>query len=72
MGRIRTKVIRRNTAIIVSLAKDKLNDNFEHNKIIIKDYIPEKKIRNKVAGYATYLFKHNKVDEFLIKYRKRI
>jgi ribosomal protein S17E len=72
MGRIRTKLIRRNAAIILSLARDKLNDNFEHNKMVVKEYILEKKVRNKVSGYITYLFRNKLVDEFLIKYRRKV
>lgn len=58
MGRIRTKDIKILASQLV--ATNRFTDNFEKNKMIIKEMkIPlTKRMRNKVAGYVTRLVKN--------------
>jgi len=59
MGRIKTMLIKRNTAEIIEKHGDMLNDKFDHNKKMVGRIInsPSKKLRNVIAGYATRLKK---------------
>ncbi|MCW1292825.1 MAG: 30S ribosomal protein S17e [Candidatus Parvarchaeota archaeon] len=72
MGRVRTKEVRNGALKLISLFKDKFNNNFNNNKLIVKQYVKEKKVRNKIAGYITFLYKKRKVEEALIKYKRSI
>jgi small subunit ribosomal protein S17e len=56
MGRIKSTLIKKATKQL--LAKDiKFTNDFETNKKMLKDSMPSKPIRNKVAGYITRLVK---------------
>ncbi len=59
MGRIKTKMMRRLTFDVMKVAKEQLNTNFEDNKKVVTPLLGDagKKIRNRVAGYATRLMK---------------
>lgn len=72
MGRVRTRDIRNAAIQLISMFKDKFSKDFENNKKIVKQYIKERKVRNKVAGYITFLFKTNRVEAAIIRYRKHI
>ena len=56
MGRIKTTMIKRAT---FELLKQDIgfSEDFEHNKKLLKDTMPSKKVRNKIAGYIARLKK---------------
>ncbi len=60
MGRIKTQLIKRLSLQLVNEYKDELKENFDENKKLIENLLPEasKKIRNAVAGYVTRLIKN--------------
>ena len=59
MSRIRTKYIKNITKKILLEHSSKFTDKFEENKKVLNNlfHIPSKVIRNKVAGYITFLKK---------------
>ncbi|MBI2671405.1 30S ribosomal protein S17e [Candidatus Woesearchaeota archaeon] len=65
MGRIKTSQIKSATFKILNKHRDKIKDNFEDNKIVLKDLakIESKKLRNVVAGYLTRLIKQEKLEK---------
>ena len=54
MGRIKTTMIKRATFELIELDIP-FGDSFEENKKILKDTMPSKKVRNKIAGYIARL-----------------
>jgi len=56
MGRIKTALVKRTTFDLLKQDID-FNDSFEHNKKILNNTMPSKKIRNKIAGYLARLKK---------------
>ena len=59
MGRVRTKTVKRAARQIVEKYYAKLTLDFQMNKKISEEVatIPSKKLRNKIAGFATHLMK---------------
>mmetsp|Transcript_92707 Transcript_92707/g.215444 ORF Transcript_92707/g.215444 Transcript_92707/m.215444 type:complete len:133 (+) Transcript_92707:71-469(+) len=59
MGRVRTKTVKRAARIIVEKYFSKLTMDFQINKKIAEEVatIPSKRLRNKIAGFATHLMK---------------
>ncbi len=59
MGRIKPKFVKINARRLIEKYEDKFNDDFEHNKQVIKEMnlISSKKIINQLAGYITRLIK---------------
>lgn len=59
MGRVRTKTVKRSARVIVEKYYSKLTLDFQINKKIAEEValIPSKRLRNKIAGYATHLMK---------------
>lgn len=59
MSRIRTKFVKMTTRKIWDRYSDKFTKDFEENKIILEEVadVPSKKLRNKLAGYLTFLKK---------------
>ena len=59
MGRVRNAFVKRNTREIMNQFADKFTTEFEKNKKILTDVakINSKKIRNRIAGYITFLKK---------------
>ena len=59
MGRIKTKLVKRESLNIFKKHAEALKDNFEENKEQVSRFadIPSKKIRNIIAGYVTRLVK---------------
>ncbi|MCS7123140.1 MAG: 30S ribosomal protein S17e [Candidatus Aenigmarchaeota archaeon] len=57
MGRIRTTIIKNLAEKILNENREKFSKDFNHNKNILKEImdIKSKKLRNKVAGYITFL-----------------
>jgi small subunit ribosomal protein S17e len=62
MGRIKSKLVKRTTNNLLN-NENVFNEDFEENKRILRDKMPSKKIRNKIAGYATRLKKKEKTRD---------
>jgi len=54
MGRIKSALIKR-TANNLLKEENKFNEDFEKNKVLIKDLTQSKSMRNKISGYITRL-----------------
>ncbi len=59
MGRIKLRLIKRTTRKLIGEHKEDFKEDFEENKKIVDKYTsaPNKKLRNKIAGYITRLMK---------------
>ena len=59
MGRIRTKTVKKAARTIIEKYYPRMTLDFHTNKRICEEValIPSKKMRNKIAGYATHLMK---------------
>jgi small subunit ribosomal protein S17e len=59
MGRVRTKMTKIQGKRIIEKYADRFTNDFEHNKQVLKELavFSSKKIRNKIAGYITFLKK---------------
>ena len=59
MGRVRTKTVKRAAKLLIEKYYSKLSNDFHINKRILSDVsvTPSKRIRNKIAGFATHLMK---------------
>ncbi len=55
MGRIKSTLIKRTGRRLCSETTDIFNTKFDNNKKRLRDTMPSKRIRNKVAGYITRL-----------------
>ncbi len=67
MGRIKSLMIKRAAKKLLE-DKESFSESFEHNKKRLKDTMPSKPIRNKVAGYISRLVRMQK--ESLTKVKK--
>merc|ERR1712070_336213 len=58
-GRVRTKTVKKAARVIVENYYARLTLDFQMNKKIAEEVaiIPSKRLRNKIAGYATHLMK---------------
>lgn len=61
MGRIRTKWVKNMSKEFIKIYPEKFNTDFENNKKVLNglDFVMDKSIRNKVAGYIVTLIKKN-------------
>ena len=59
MGKIRTKTVKRASRLVVEKYFSRLNRDFYQNKRVILDVTiaRSKKLKNKIAGYATHIMK---------------
>eukprot|EP01004_Peranema_trichophorum_P010989 NODE_9835_length_561_cov_111.198630_g9196_i0.p1 GENE.NODE_9835_length_561_cov_111.198630_g9196_i0~~NODE_9835_length_561_cov_111.198630_g9196_i0.p1 ORF type:complete len:140 (-),score=26.52 NODE_9835_length_561_cov_111.198630_g9196_i0:76-495(-) len=59
MGRVRTKTIKKSARTIVEKYYQKLTQDFHTNKKVVSEIavVPSKRLRNKIAGFATHLMK---------------
>eukprot|EP00796_Vickermania_ingenoplastis_P004650 gene4652-3352_t len=59
MGKIRTKTVKRASRLVVEKYFAKLNTDFYQNKRVVMDVTiaRSKKMKNKIAGYATHIMK---------------
>ena len=59
MGRVRTKTVKKAAKVLIEKYYLKLTNDFHLNKKILSDVgrVPSKRIRNKIAGFATHLMK---------------
>lgn len=54
MGRIKSALVKR-TANKLLEEENKFNEDFNKNKLLLKNFMPSKKIKNKIAGYLARL-----------------
>ena len=59
MGRVRTKTVKRAARQLIEKFYPKMSLDFHYNKRVLDDVaiVPSKRIRNKIAGYASRLMK---------------
>ena len=59
MGRVRTKTVKRAAKVLLERHYQKLTSDFHMNKRILSEVakVPTKRLRNKIAGFATHLVK---------------
>jgi small subunit ribosomal protein S17e len=59
MGRVRNKTVKKAAKALIEKYYMKLTPDFHLNKKVLSDVgeIPSKKIRNRIAGFATHLLK---------------
>jgi ribosomal protein S17E len=62
MGRIKTAMIKRTTHELMKQDID-FSPEFNHNKKLLKNTMPSKKVRNKIAGYIARLEKVKKKQQ---------
>jgi len=60
MGKIKSKVVRRTADSLVQKGIE-FNANFDHNKKILSNTMPSKKLRNQLAGFLARLKKQEKI-----------
>ena len=56
MGRVRTKTVKRAAKVLIEKYYTKLTTDFHTNKKILSEVsvVPTKRLRNKIAGFATH------------------
>ena len=59
MGRVRTKTVKRAARQLIEKFYPKMSFDFHYNKRVLDDVaiVPSKRIRNKIAGYASKLMR---------------
>jgi len=59
MGRVRTKTVKKASRLIIEKYYPRLTSDFQTNKKLCDEIaiIPSKRLRNKIAGFATHLMK---------------
>ncbi len=57
MGRIKSKLIKRTARQLIEKLPGSFTSDFKHNEKALKDTMPSKPIRNKVAGYIGKVIK---------------
>ena len=59
MGRVRTKTVKRAARQLIEKFYPKMSLDFHYNKRVLDDVavVPSKRLRNKIAGYASKLMK---------------
>jgi len=57
MGRVRTKTVKKSARLVIEKYYSRLTNDFQTNKRICDEVavIPSKRLRNKIAGFATHL-----------------
>jgi small subunit ribosomal protein S17e len=60
MGRIKTKPIKRASTRLIAKSPELFTEEFNHNKRVLGNDMPSKKVRNMIAGYLARLKKHNR------------
>ena len=56
MGRIKSSLVKRTSKNLMK-EENKFESDFNKNKVLLKDQLPSKSIRNKIAGYIARLKK---------------
>jgi len=62
MGKIKTKLVKKTSTILLNKGVE-LEEDFEKNKKILKDVAPSKKVRNQIAGYLVRLKKQERIEK---------
>lgn len=62
MGRIKSLMVKRTAKKLIE-DESLFTDSFEHNKKVLKDTMPSKAIRNKIAGYMARLVRMKKMKQ---------
>lgn len=59
MGKVRTALIKRTAKKLLATYPDYFNEDFEHNKKVVRTIvdIQSKRVKNQIAGYITRLVK---------------
>jgi len=59
MGRVRTKTVKKASRLIIEKYYTRMTTDFQTNKKICEEVavIPSKRLRNKIAGFATHLMR---------------
>lgn len=60
MGRIKSTLIKRTARKFVDRSPESFNKDFGHNKAILGNSMPSKRMRNMIAGYITRIKKNTK------------
>jgi small subunit ribosomal protein S17e len=62
-GRVRTKTVKKSAKVLIEKHFSKLGEDFHLNKKVLSEFgeIPSKRLRNKIAGFATHLMKRIQV-----------
>lgn len=61
MGRIKSTLIKRTAKKLIESSPETFSADFKHNESVLKNTMPSKPIRNKIAGYISRLLKAKKV-----------
>jgi len=64
MGRIKPKMVK-NTAKSLLAEEHSFTPDFDHNKKLLGNHMPSKKIRNKIAGYLARLVRAQKTPRVI-------
>jgi small subunit ribosomal protein S17e len=62
MGRIKSALIKR-TAKNLAKEPNKFDDTFNTNKNLLKNSMPSKRLRNRIAGYITRMRRNEKAKK---------
>lgn len=57
MGRVKQTLVRKTAAKLVELKGEEFTTDFDHNKKPLRNTMPSKKMRNKIAGQISRLVK---------------
>ena len=63
MGRIKSAMVKKAARELMETEDHQFNENFEHNKKLLGNTMPSKKIRNKIVGYIARLMKTKKTEQ---------
>ena len=53
-------LVKRTSRQLLAQQSESFNDSFEHNKKVLRDEMPSKKTRNKIAGYMAHVVRMQK------------
>jgi small subunit ribosomal protein S17e len=60
MGRIKPTLVKRTSRQLIEKSCESFGKTFEENKRVLKDTLPSKKMRNKIAGYIARIKRNTK------------
>ena len=60
MGRIKSKMIKRNSRQFIENSSESFGKTFEENKKALGSTLPSKRMRNRIAGYIARIKKNTK------------
>ena len=69
MGKIKSKQVKRSVHELLD-SEIELTSDFESNKVILGSEMPSKKMRNKMAGYASRTIRQKEKEAELLSKRK--